>query len=280
MTFAAISPFDGARPARPQRARGAVSIAIVRGSAGPSVERRAEAGAARVRFPRPVSADAVEAILINTAGGLTGGDRFAVTAEIGAGAAAILTTQAAEKVYRSAAGAAEIAVKLSVGPAARLDWLPQETILFNGSALERRLDAEVAKDGRLLLVEPTVFGRTAMGERLIAARFRDRWRVRRDGRLAFADDTAFSGAVADLLGRPAVLDGNCAMATLAYFGPDAERLGEPLAALIGDNGGASAFDGKLIARCVAEDGFALRRVLGPAIALLRNGAATPRSWAH
>jgi urease accessory protein len=137
----------------------------------------------------------LDATLLNTTGGITGGDRFAWRATAAPGAWLGLTTQAAERAYRARPGeTGQVAVTLELAAGARLDWLPQETILFDRSALERRLEADLCGNARLLVVEPVVFGRAAMGERIGAIRFVDRWRIRRDGRLVHAEATRIEGA--------------------------------------------------------------------------------------
>ena len=137
-------------------------------------------GSAKCFLPR-THAEAT-AVFLNTAGGLTGGDRFAYAAEARAGARLTATTQAAERVYRAQPGeTARVSGRVTLGAGARLDWLPQETILFDGGALDRRLEVDMAEDARLLAVEPLVLGRAAMGETVHEARFRDAWRLRRGG---------------------------------------------------------------------------------------------------
>ena len=149
----------------------------------------AESGGYRVRFPQ-----SGEGVLINTGGGFAGGDRMRVEADVGEGAEAVLTSQAAEKIYRSdGARDRDRNARLALGPGARLAWLPQEQILFDGAALRRRLDVEMAADASLTLVESTVFGRLAMGETVTSGAFADRWRIRRGGRLVFAEDVRLDG---------------------------------------------------------------------------------------
>lgn len=263
-----------------QRAAGAARIEV--GADGPTtrLKRLYQDGCAKIRLPRDADARDLEAVLINTSGGLTGGDRLSWDVEAGAGANLTVTTQACEKVYRARDDRAEVGVSLQAGPAARIDWLPQETILFDGSALSRTLQAELANDARLLAVEAVVLGRTAMGETVRAGALRDRWRIRREGRLVFADDLRFEGAVAGLATRAETLGGGAAFASLLLTAPDAEDyLPAVRAALEGwASCGASAFDGNLFVRIVAADGLALRRVLLPVIAALRDGAAPPRVW--
>ena len=140
------------------------------------ISRLYQDGAARIRLPK-VSAGPLEAVLINTAGGLTGGDRLGWSIKVGPGASAIVTTQACERIYRAQNGQAEVTCQLAVGPAGRLAWLPQETILYNNAAFSRRLDAQLDPGAEALIVEAAVFGRQAMGEKVENGIFRDRWRI-------------------------------------------------------------------------------------------------------
>lgn len=256
-----------------QRASGSAEIVLAAGG----LQRLYQDGCAKIRLPRDAAARSTEAVLINTSGGLTGGDRLEWRAAA-RGAHLTLTTQACEKVYRARDGHAETQVSLSVGEGAQIDWLPQETILFNEGALARRLEADLARDARLLVVEALVLGRTAMDETVRRGELHDCWRIRREGRLVFADDLRISGPIATVANSAPVLAGAAAFASILFVAHDAERLLWPLRASIGEAGGASAFEGKLFARIVAADGFALRRALLPAIAVLRDGEPLPRVW--
>ena len=237
-----------------------------------------QSGAAKIRLPYAHGAAAREAVLINTGGGLTGGDRMTWRATAEAGARLTLTTQACEKVYRSNGGPAHADTALSVAAGAAIDWLPQETILFDRAELSRTLEADVASGGRLVAIEAVVLGRQAMGETVMQGALRDRWRVRRDGRLIFADDLRLEGAMAELTARPAALSGARAFATLLLVEDEAERLLPAVRAALGEAGGASAFGGKLTCRMAAADGLALRRVLIPTLQALRQDASLPRVW--
>ena len=261
-----------------QRALGVGRIKVKAADGATRLERLYQDGCAKIRLPRDHAARSLEAVLINTAGGLTGGDRLAWQAEAGPGAALTLTTPACEKIYRARDGRAEMAVTLTVADGARLDWLPQETILFDGGALRRTLEADLAADARLLVVESVVLGRTAMGETVHHGELRDRWRIRREGRLVFADDLAFAGPVADIADRLPCLAGGRAFASLLLVADDAPRFLAPLRQAIGDAGGASAFHGKLFCRIAAADGLALRRALLPALHILQDGEPCPRVW--
>ena len=264
-----------------QRARGAGRIAV--GADGPvtRLARLYQDGCAKIRLPTDHSAKTLEAVLINSAGGLTGGDRMSWQVDVDAGAALTLSTQACEKVYRARDGRAEVAVSLNAEAGARIDWLPQETILFDGGALARTLTAELAAGARLLAVEAVILGRTAMAETVRVGELRDRWRIRREGKLVFADDLHFGGdmtALTALTALAPVLGGAAAFASLLLVAEDAPRFLAPLRAVLSPGGGASAFDGKLFCRIVAKDGLALRRILPPAIAALRDGEPCPRVW--
>ncbi len=261
-----------------QRARGAGRIAAGACQGATRLVRLHQEGCGKIRLPRDAAAEGLEAVLINSSGGVTGGDRLDWRAEVGPGARLTLTTQACEKVYRARDGVAEIAVALTAGEGARIDWLPQETILFDGGALSRRLDVDLAEGAQLLAVEAVVLGRTAMAERVNHGTLRDRWRVRREGQIMFADDLRMEGRIAEIAGAAATLNGHLAFASLLLVADDAPTLLTPLRTLLGPTGGASAFAGRLFARVVATDGFALRQRLLPAIELLRGGAPLPRVW--
>jgi urease accessory protein len=262
------------------RAVGGVRVLIGRTPRGSAPLEIGESGGFRVRFPHADSPGEVcQGVLINTGGGLTGGDRVSTEAVVTPDARGVLTTQAAEKVYRSDGPDAEAAVALTLGAGSRLDWLPQETILFDGARLRRRLAVEMAADAALLLVESTVFGRAAMGETVETGFFRDRWRIRRDGRLVFAEEVRLEGPIAAALARPAVANGGRAVATCLVVAPGAEdRLDEARAALEGARSecGVSAYDGMLVARFLSPEPRSLRADLIRYTETLRG--PLPRSW--
>jgi len=261
-----------------QRARGAGRIAVRAEGDRTRLARLHQDGCGKIRLPRDARAESLEAVLINTAGGMTGGDRLEWAAEAGSGARLTLTTQACEKVYRARDGEAEVRTTLSLGESSRIDWLPQETILFDGGAIRRRMDADLAPAARLLALEAVILGRTARGETVRSGTLRDRWRVRSEGRLVFADDVRLEGPVADLAAAAPILAGARAYASLLLVAEDAPRFLDRLRGALGPLGGASAFEGKLFARVVAPDGFALRSALLPALEILRDGASLPRVW--
>lgn len=256
-----------AEPVRHQRSEGAIHLVM-----GPhGILRLREAHAAKVRIPFGVP----EAILINTGGGLAGGDRFSFDITAERDTPLSVTSQAAERVYRSLGPAAQVDVSLTAHDGARLMWLPQETILFDGAALERAITAELAPGAHLLAVESVILGREASGETVAEARLTDRWRIRQGGRLVFADDLAFTGPPP---ASPATLGERRAFATVVLVAPEAEALLDPVRAAIGERGAASAWSGKLVARLLATDGFDLRKSLIPALTVLAGGGGLPKTW--
>ena len=264
-------------PAQP-RAVGALRLSAHRRPEGTRLGGLRQSGALRALFPRR-RGEGLEAIVVNTAGGVTGGDRLAVEAAAEDGARLTLTTQAAERAYRAQPGSTgTVRGTLRLGLGARLAWLPQETILYDGCAMSRTLHVEMAEGAAFTMVEALVFGRAAMGETLRGARFRDRVALRRDGALVFRDGLDLSGDVAAHLERPAVARGAGAMAGVLHAAPGAAALLAPLRALLPAEAGASEIREDLVfARILAPDGRRLRAVLA-AVAHLLTGAPVPRSW--
>ncbi len=239
-------------------------------------------GCAKIRLPDTFDAT-MEAVLINSSGGLTGGDHMEWEFSAGEGTHLTLTTQACEKVYKASAGTAAVKAKISVGAGATVHWLPQETILFDRASLSRRLDVDIADGGEFLAVEAILLGRKAMGEVMRTGLFQDCWRIRKGGLLLHAENLRLNDDIAALTREAATLGGNVAFATLFYSGMNCEQQVESLRALIGgSHGGISHYhvagQDKLIARLVAADGFALRKILIPVISHLRKGASVPKVW--
>lgn len=260
------------------RARGLLEVsAKLRGGVSRIADLH-QSGSFKALFPRAYSS-ALQAVVLNTGGGITGGDRFRLTGRAEAGSHLVLTTQAAERIYRAQPGeVGRVRTTLRIGPGARLDWLPQETIVFDRAALDRTIHAEVDPEGRFLAVEPVVFGRAAMGEIVESGHFSDRWQVNRGSELIFADNFLLDGPVQDLLDQPAVAGGARAMGSLLLVARDADLALDRLRRALGPGGGASLIrPGVLFARVLAADGFALRRSLIPAIRAL-TGTDIPKTW--
>ena len=263
---------------RPQRAEGRGHLAAKSLDGRTRLAEFYQAGAAKIRLPDTFDSS-MEAVLINTAGGLTGGDRMDWSIVAAPATRIDVTTQACEKIYKASAGTAEVTSEIKVGANARVDWLPQETILFDRSSLFRRLEVDLDETAEFLAVEAILLGRKAMGEAVSAGLFRDRWRIRRAGRLIHAEDLKLEGEVSALTQAPSVLGGKVAFATVLYTGAVAEAMLQRVRPLVeGHMGGASQWKDKLVLRLAAEDGFALRKILIPVISALRNGAPVPKVW--
>jgi len=238
-----------------------------------------EAGSLRVRCPGAPAAE-LEAVLINTAGGIAGGDRFDLDIAAGQDSRLVVTTAAAEKVYRTLGPSSEITVRLDVAAGAALAWLPQETILFDRARLSRTIDVSLAPDARLFLAEAIVFGRSGMGEAVEEGALFDRWRVRHDGKLIYAESARLDGAIAARLAEPAVAKGGVAVATV-LIAPGDDTAVEKVRALddqfVGEVG-ASAWNGLAAVRLCAPDGAALRHDLVHVMTALRG--TLPRIWTN
>lgn len=255
-------------------------LAVKRTSRGSVIDRLYQSGAAKIRFPSSSDSSACEAVLINTAGGLTGGDRLSWALHAGEATKLICTSQACERIYRARDGEpARLSVKITLDQNARVSWIPQETILFEGCALERSLEADLAAGASLLIIEALVFGRAAMGETLHRIRLSDRWAIRREGRLVFADAVRFEGDdVTEQLRRRAVARGDRALATVALIAPDAERNLDQVRQCFPAIA-SSAFAGKLLARMTASGAQELRKMLIPLAETLSGENALPKVWA-
>ena len=252
-----------------QRVRGAARVEI-----GPrGLIDLGQRGSAKAMMPR-VDAAEPEVVFLNTAGGITGDDRLDYALDLRAGARATGATQTAERAYRAGGGTGRVGTRLSVGAGGRLDWLPQEMILYQGADIARVTEVDLAADAAFLGVDSVVLGRAAHGETVTAARLDDRRTIRRGGHLLHEEHVALDAAA---LAHPATMAGARAFATILFTAPGcADALG-PLREALGDDGAASAWDGRLVARMVHPTAQTLRRALIRAIVALRR-APMPRVW--
>lgn len=260
------------------RAAGRIALALNHACGATRPARVHEAGMLRVRFPNGERRDTLEAVIVNTAGGLAGGDRADIEMEVAAQAQVTVTSAAAEKVYRSLGPDTQIRVRLEAGAGAAIAWLPQETILFDCMRLRRSIDVALAGDAKLLMVEPIVFGRSAMGESVASGSLFDRWRVRVDGALVFADCVQLDGEVAQRLAQRAVAGDGVAIATLLKIPGDDDTVGALRAMQSAFSGevGVSAWNGLMVGRLVAPTSAALRHDIGRILTAI--GTPPPRLW--
>lgn len=264
-----------------QRARGVGRVASYQRNGRTCLARLYQDGCGKIRLPRTHSAS-LEAVLINTAGGITGGDSLEWGADIAEGGHMVLTTQACERSYRSTGATAQVRTNLQIGRGAHLDWLPQETILFSGSKLARTLEIDLAEDATLTAVESVLLGRDAMGEDARDAALSDQWRIRRCGRLIHAEATRLDGADSE---RDALslLDGCRGFATIVHLARTADNarsLLNRLRTVMPPQSpiAASAMGEKVVVRAQAESGLALRRLIVPILVELSGAGTLPRLW--
>jgi urease accessory protein len=263
---------------QPPRALGRVDLSTKNTARRTALSDLYQSGALKMLFPR-CNNDPLQGIIINTAGGVTGGDAFSFSAHVAKDTHLGLTTQAAERAYRAQPDQiASIRNRLVVARGARADWLPQETILYEACALDRRLSVELETGASLLMVEPIVFGRTAMGEVLRDAHFRDRIEIHRDGTPLYLDAITLKGDVTGHFARSEIGQGARAMATIVLVSDTARSVLEPVRSMLPTSAGASLIGHDLlVVRILAPDSFVLRQSLVPVLGLLNNNTL-PRSW--
>lgn len=262
-----------------QRTNGQAEIELVAAAGRTRLARLRQAGSAKAFLPS-VHGGPPEIVFLNTAGGLTGGDRIAFALALGQGGSAVATTQTAERAYASIGGEARIDMRLTLGRDAELDWLPQETILFDRARLSRRTEIDLAPGARCLLSEIIVFGRLASGETLRRLSFRDLRLIRAGGRPVHVDALAFGDESLARAGGAAILAGGRAVATILLLASGAEEAAPGLRRLgqEGVEAAVSGWDGKCLIRAVAADPLALRRFVIAALDRLRPGRRLPRVW--
>jgi len=243
-------------------------------------------GCGRVRFPSIDRSAFPEAVLINTAGGLTGGDMMSYDIELEPATKLTLSGQAAEKIYRSVGTVAKISSEIRLSENSFLEWLPQETILFEKSRLKRLNSVHLLPESRLLAVEATVFGRKAHGEDLTDIQIQDGWKIWRDGKLLWVDNFKVTEDFQTILQSPALLNNARAMATFLI----ADEMAEKYADLVRDISapadvrvGTTSRDGLLITRILAKDGYSLRKTVVAILQTVRSELAgedvpLPKVW--
>ncbi|MEE9314780.1 MAG: urease accessory protein UreD [Rhizobiaceae bacterium] len=260
-----------------QRANGIGRLGLVEANGQTRIDELYQEGCAKIRCPR-THHNQLEAVIINSSGGMTGGDKLNWNFTIGANCKASITTQACERIYKSVDGSAQTRIEIDLNENSQFSWLPQETILFDQSSLSRTIEATLDPTAEALFVESIIFGRREMGEKITLGSITDRWRIRQNGTLVHAEDFRMTGNIADQLNQPFITNRREAMATLLLISPKAEGLLETARNIIGESGGASFWNGKLLARVVSTDGYALRKTLIPLINLLNFGTSVPKVW--
>jgi urease accessory protein len=272
----------------PQRAFGRLRVAFERRGAVTALSVLRQEGCLKARHPRPEPGSIAETVLHNTSGGITGGDDLGLDILAGAGTHLVATTQAAERLYRATAGSppATIRTRLTAEAEAELEWLPQETILFDACRADRTLSVDLASSARFVGVESLLFGRQASGESIRRAWLTDRIRIRQGGVLLLHDATRIAGDASALMARAGTFGDARAMATIVVVSPEAEAAVPLLRAALGDGrlpdgpveAGVSAWNGLVLARILATDGARLRQAVITALSIVRGAAPLPRVW--
>jgi urease accessory protein len=265
---------DSGHQVKMQRSMGAAHVSF----AGARLGQLRQIGSAKAQLPR--ISGAPEVVFLNTSGGLTSGDRLDYAVTLTDGARVTATTQTAERAYRANDGPAQVRVSHDVGASCWLDWLPQETILFDHSDLDRDTHISLAPDAGCLLLESVVLGRAAMGEDVRALHLRDRRHITRGGVPVFLEPMMLDTATVAHPGQTALLGGARAFATLVLCAQGAADALGPVRDALSDatQAAASAYDGKLVIRFLAADGWPLRRQILKLLHVLRRGAPPPRVW--
>lgn len=239
---------------------------------------------AKIRVPKTYDRS-LEAVLINTSGGMTGGDQLSWNIDAGANSHAIITTQACEKIYKSQSGTANVQTLIRVAENASVEWLPQETILFDQGKLRRTIDVELAETASFIGLEAVVLGRQAMEEPARNIVLSDRWRIKRGEHLIHADDVRMQGNIEELALHPSILGGAASYATLIICLPAAQQ--DQSEALVDEMRNAAAptaawgindLGNKIVARFVAHDMYALRQTLVPVLTAARTNREVPKVW--
>jgi urease accessory protein len=262
-----------------QRAHGRLALSFAPHGPTTRIQNFYQEGCLKARLPRPVERGICEAVLMNISGGIAGGDNLGLGITLAANAQAAIATSTAERIYRSLGPPSQIHTQITIGPNASLAYLPQETIFFNGFALNRTLTINLAASASYLGVESLIFGRQAMSETVTQGSLRDRIILIQNGKLTYQDSIRLNGNIHAQLQRQAVANGAIAMASLIYAAPDAPARLEPIRAALGNaNAGATLMDGILIARILAPSAATLRNYVTAALRICRDGQALPRVW--
>jgi len=261
-------------PPKLQRARGQLELHLH----GSKIERLYQSGSAKLMLPKTYG-EMTEAVILNTAGGITGGDILDIGVHAQA-CALVATTQTAERLYRSSTAPAQISIDLIANSSAVLHWLPQETIIFDGAEAARTIRLEMTADSRCLLAETVVLGRQAMGEQVKDCHFTDNWRLYRDGVLFHAEALRLTGRADEIMTAPAGGNGARLLSTILYAGRDAQQMADTLAPVIEacvSSCAASYWEDRLVIRLVSPHAPSARTDINNVLCALRR-QPMPRVW--
>jgi urease accessory protein len=266
---------DGSDCVKLQRATGHLSFHVCQNF----VSRMYQAGSAKLMLPKTYS-DMMEAVILNTSGGMTDGDIFNIDVQAKE-CPLVMTTQTAERVYRSGGTKpAKVKINLSVSNTADLHWLPQETILFNDSKFERTLTVNLSSCSNFLGAETIVLGREAMGENICDCELIDNWRVFLDGNLFHAESFRLSNEVNKIITTPAGCNGARLLSTILYVGHNVDQVADRVANLIKQSSSdcaASSWKNRLVIRLVSAHSASARKDIERLLLTIRQ-QPLPRVW--
>ena len=266
---------DGSECVKLQRATGHMSFHVNQ----KRVSRMYQSGSAKLMLPNTYS-DMMEAVILNTSGGMTDGDIFNIDVQAD-NCALAMTTQTAERVYRSSGSKpAKVKINLSASDIADLHWLPQETIVFNNSKFERTLTINLSSCSNCLVAETIVLGREAMGENICDCQLIDNWRVFRAGNLFHAESLRLSNEVNKIISAPAGGNGARLLSTILYVGHNSEQVADRVVGLIQQspsNCALSCWDDRLVIRLVSAHSASARKDIEQLLLAIRQ-QPLPRVW--
>jgi len=270
-----------------QRVDGAARIAVHGADGRNAITDLFQRSPCKVLLPDIDGHPCREAVFLNTAGGIAGGDRLSFGLSARGDASFTGTTQASERIYRAIDAPGQIRMRIEAADNATLQWLPQETILFDGGRINRSTEIHVGGTARLIAMDWLLLGRAASGETVRHGAFRDDWRVYRDGRLIWADAFRLTGDIETLVHRPSLLAGHTAIATILYAASNAPANLDRVRAILASlscKSGATIVNGLMICRFAAKAAAELRRAVTDFLRAFRDGLegftpALPRVWA-
>ena len=265
---------DGAIQPKLQRAKGTLGLHLH----GSKIERLYQSGSAKLMLPKTYG-KMTEAVILNTAGGITGGDTLDISVHA-QDCALVATTQTAERLYRSSTAPAQISINLVADSSAELHWLPQETIIFDRAEATRTIKLEMTEESRCLLAETIVLGRQAMGEQVKECYFKDNWRLYRQRVLFHAESLRLTGRTDEIMAAAAGGNGARLLSTILYAGRDAEQMADIIAPVIRacvSRCAASYWQDRLVIRLVSRHSASARTDINNVISALRQ-QPMPRVW--
>ena len=264
-----------------QRSHGAARLAFANRDNRNSIVERYASAPVRILTPS-IQGGIPEAVLANTSGGIAGGDTSHIDILVAQNSQALVTGQAAEKIYRSIDMPASIRTVIKIEDGSTLEYLPQESILFDGAKLNRAVNISLGARSCLLLSEMFVLGRWAMNEDFTRGIFLDRWSIDVAGQPIWREGLRVEGGLSSLSSSLGFANAR-ALATIFYAGANAAEVLGLARDVIGPMGGATIVRGMLVVRMLGNEAGMLKQQLSEIISIIRAAALgrpaeVPRVW--